>query len=282
MPALVARLVARDAQRVAFFAEQGVAAVAAAEAHDRELLGEVHDEAAVGVEFAGGVQALHEAALAGDALERRPAGARHQDHVDDDVGAVGDLDAAARVGRIDGAHAVGHHVERAALHAALEEVQHLRLGFGGRHPMVVGAGVVLVGGADEGEVLDARDIGGVRAGEEAVRVVRLVQLQQFAALLEIGDESAELVIGAFAPTHGIGLREFPYRGDPLAHGGGHRGQGRQGAGCGGHRGSLGQFGRDDSQVYLPGPGVAPGAPCWPLPKGFFLSDSMLDTRPPTG
>ena len=27
--------------------------------------------------------------------------------------------------------------------------------------------------------------------------------------------------------------------------------------------------------------VGAGALGWPLPKGFFLSDSMLDTRPPT-
>ena len=44
-PALGARLPARDPQRVAFLAEQRVAAVARTEALDRQLLGEMHDEA---------------------------------------------------------------------------------------------------------------------------------------------------------------------------------------------------------------------------------------------
>ena len=237
-PAFVARLVARDAQRMTLFAEQGVAAVAAAEAHDRELFGEVHDEAAVRVELARGVQALHEAALARDALERRATRAGHQDHVDDDIGAVGDLDAAARVGRVDRAHAIRDHVERATLHAALEEAQHLGLGVSRRHPVVVRAGVFPVGGAHEGEVLDTRHIGGMGAGEEAVGVMRLVELLQFAARFEFGDQSAILVVRPFTPVHPFGLRELPYRGDPFAHGGGHRGQGGQGEGCGGHRRSF--------------------------------------------
>ena len=38
-----------------------------------------------------------------DALERGAAHARHDRHVEHDVGAVGDLDAAARVGRVDAA-----------------------------------------------------------------------------------------------------------------------------------------------------------------------------------
>ena len=217
------------------FAEQGVAAVAAAEAHDRELFGEVHDEAAVRIELARGVQALHKAAFARDALERQAARAGHQDHVDDHIGAVGDLDAAARVGRIDGSHAVGDHIERAALHAAFEEPQHLGLGVGGRHPVVVRAGVFPVGGADEGQVLDTSDIRRMRAGEEAVRVVRFVELLQFAARFEFGDQAAALVVGAFTPVDPFGLCELPYRGHPLAHGGGHRGQGGQGKGCGGHQ-----------------------------------------------
>ena len=77
-PALGAGLVAGDAQRMAFLAQQRVAAVAGAEALDRQLFGEVHDEAAFGIQLADGVQAAHElAAVGGDALERRAAHARH-------------------------------------------------------------------------------------------------------------------------------------------------------------------------------------------------------------
>src|SRR5450631_4904118 len=45
-PALGARLPARDAQRMAFLAEQGIAAVARPETHYRQLLREMHDETA--------------------------------------------------------------------------------------------------------------------------------------------------------------------------------------------------------------------------------------------
>ena len=143
-PALAARLPARDAQRVALLAEQRVAAVARADALDREFLGEMHDEAAVGIEVADRVQALDEGAVLLDALQRRRAHARHDAHVEHDVRAVGDLDAAARVGRVDRAHAVGHDVHRAALHAAVEQGIHLAGGLGRVHPVVVRAGVVLV------------------------------------------------------------------------------------------------------------------------------------------
>ena len=219
-PTLVARLIARDAQRVALLAEQRVAAVAAAEALDGELLGEVHDEAAVRVELAGRVQSLDElAALAGDALERRAAGARHQDHVDDHICTIGDLDTAARVRRVDGAHAVGHHIERAALHAALEELAHLGVGLGGRHPMVVRTGVFLVGGADEGQVFDACDIRRMRAGEEAVGEVLVVELLELAARLQLGDQLTVLRVRPLDPMQLRRLRQLAYRGDPLAHGG---------------------------------------------------------------
>ena len=66
-----------------------------------ELLGEMHDEAPVRIELAGGVQALHELAVARDALERGAAHAGHELHVEHHVRAVRDLDAAARERRVD-------------------------------------------------------------------------------------------------------------------------------------------------------------------------------------
>src|SRR6266704_1951688 len=62
-PALGARLPAGDTQRVALLAEQRVAAVTGAEALDRQLLGKVHDETALGIELADGVQPAHEPAV---------------------------------------------------------------------------------------------------------------------------------------------------------------------------------------------------------------------------
>jgi hypothetical protein len=80
---------------VTLLAEQRVAAVAGADALDREFFREVHDEAPIGAQIADRVQAFHERAVTLDPAQRRRAHARHDAHVGDDVGAVGDLDAAA-------------------------------------------------------------------------------------------------------------------------------------------------------------------------------------------
>ena len=60
--------------------------------------GKVHDEPAIRIEIASGMQAADERVVPLDALEGRLAHARHQPHVGGDVGAVRDLDAAAGVG----------------------------------------------------------------------------------------------------------------------------------------------------------------------------------------
>jgi phosphoenolpyruvate carboxykinase (GTP) len=61
--------------------------------------GEVHDEAALRIQLADGVQALHEtAAIGGDALQRRSPGAGHDGHVQHHIGAVGDFHATAGIG----------------------------------------------------------------------------------------------------------------------------------------------------------------------------------------
>ena len=57
-PALGTGLVAGDAQRMTFLAQQRIAAVTGAEALDEQLFGEVHDEATVRIQFAGRVQSL--------------------------------------------------------------------------------------------------------------------------------------------------------------------------------------------------------------------------------
>jgi hypothetical protein len=94
-PPFIARLPARDAQCVTLLAEQRIAAVAGADALDRELFREVHDEAPVRAQVADRVQTLHERAVTLDALQRRRTHARHDAHVDDHIGAVRDLNAAA-------------------------------------------------------------------------------------------------------------------------------------------------------------------------------------------
>ena len=72
--------------------------------------------------------------------EDRRADTRHDSHVDDHICGVGEFDADLRDGRADGPHGEGKDV--------------------GVFPVVGGAGVVPGEGADEGALLDARDVGG--------------------------------------------------------------------------------------------------------------------------
>ena len=88
-PAFLARLPACDAQSVAFLAQQRIAAVAGTEAPDAEFLGEMHDVAPPGIEFADRVHPLYEFALALDTIKRLRTHACHQVHIHRNVGAVG-------------------------------------------------------------------------------------------------------------------------------------------------------------------------------------------------
>ncbi len=217
-PAFLARLPAGDAQRVALLAEQRIAAVARTDRLDRQFLREMHDEALVRIELADRMQTFHErffalaasgplGTLALDARERRRSHARHQPHVGDDVGRVGDLHATARDRRIDRAHAIRNHVQRAALHAAIEQRVDFCVRLRRRHPVIVRTGIVLVRGADEGQMLDARNIGRMRAVQPAVRMRLRVQRDQRAIALHLFDECALFGFGAVAPMDSVRLRE---------------------------------------------------------------------------
>ena len=232
-PAFRACLPARHAQRVALLAEQRVAAVAGAVALDRELLRKVHDEAPVRVELPGRVQPAHKRVLARDALECLASGAGHDQHVDGDVGAVGDLDAAARERRVDRAHAVGNHVQRASAHAPAEQLTHLGMRGLRFHPVVVRAGVVLRAGADVGQVLDPRHVGRIGAVQVAVRIGLRIELEQLSFAHQGAGERLALGPGALAPVHALRLRQLRDRIDPVRDGTAqlrHRNRQRRGSG----------------------------------------------------
>ncbi len=215
-----------DAQREALLAEQRVAAVARAVRPDRRLLGEVDDVLVLvvarprhvglarGERRADGVQAAHEVAVA-ERVEHGAPHARHDPHADGDVGRVGELHADVGDRGADRAHAERDHVERAAAHRpAVERGQRL-LHLARRHPVVGGAGVVLLRAADEGAILDARDVARVGAAEVRVRPLLLVQADEGAALDHLGAEAVVLLLGAVAPVHGVRLAELDHLVDPL-------------------------------------------------------------------
>jgi hypothetical protein len=203
-PSLVARLPARDPERMALLAQERIAAVARAEALDLERLGKMHDEPAIRVELPDRVQALHEVAFARDAPQGSVAHSRHELHVGCDISAVGDLDAAARVGRVEGTHAVRDHVHRAPAHAALEKRVELASRLGRRHPVVVRARVFLPFRTDEGQVLDARDVRGIRAVQVTAGKTVGIELQEIARAQHLADQLAVLPVGTVAPVDLVG------------------------------------------------------------------------------
>ena len=167
----------------------------------------MHDETAVRVELADRVQAAHEGAVTADALQSRATHTGHDAHVDHDVGAVGDLHAAARVGRINRAHAIGHDIERAPLHAALVQGVHLGMGLGRRHPVVVRTGVFLLAGADEGQVLHAGDVARVGTRQVAVREGFRVERLQFLSCDQFIAQHSHFGRRAVTPVDVVGLGE---------------------------------------------------------------------------
>ena len=166
-------------RREALLAEQRVAAVARAVRPDLARLREVDDVLLVvarpghillpGRERrADAVHAGHDALhVLVDLLEDRQADARHDPHVDDDVGRVGQLHADLRHRRADRPHAERQHVHRPAAHAAVEQLLQLAAHLERVHPVVGRAGGVLRQRADEGAVLDAGDIARRRSGRSS-------------------------------------------------------------------------------------------------------------------
>ena len=139
--------------------------------------------------------------------------ARHDPHVDDDVGTVGQLDADMRDRAAQRAHGERHDVKRPPAHAVREEsvqrAPHVR----GCHPVIGRAGVVPRFAADERAVLDPRDVGRIRAGEVAAGAPDRIEPGQRAGGDHLGAQAIVFGLAAVAPKDAVRARQ---RGD-LAH-----------------------------------------------------------------
>src|SRR5712692_691150 len=130
----------------------------------------MRDVAAHGIQIAEGVQAGNEIGRRADAVQSDFAHARHDAHIGDDVGTVGDFHACFADWGIHRAHDIGHDVHGAAAHGAIEERTDFVPGGAGIYPVVGGTGILFFRGADEGEVLGAGDVIGTAAMQVTVRV----------------------------------------------------------------------------------------------------------------
>ena len=73
------------------------------------------------------MQARNERAVRAELVQHRLAHARHDAHVDDDIGRIGNFNADFADGRIQRPHRERNHIHRPALHAALEQAEQLLL-----------------------------------------------------------------------------------------------------------------------------------------------------------
>ena len=154
-----------------------------------------------GFKLADRMQSLHELAVARDAIERRATHARHQLHVEHDVGAVGDLDSATRERRIDRPHAIRNDVKRAPLHAAGEQGIHFGMRLLRGKPRIVRSGIFPLSGAHVGDVLDACHVRGIRAIQIASRKALGIERQQLFARHQLAGERLIFGLAPVAPVN---------------------------------------------------------------------------------
>lgn len=174
-PALITSKDGSNAERKALLAEQSVTTVARAEGPDGALLGEVSnagvlrvarprhvlDASAVGLNGKGHtdrVDARHEETIVAKNLENGSAHTSHDAHVDADVGRVGDLHTDLGDVRADGSHGEWDDIHRATNHATIEELGEALLHDTRVDPVIGWASVGLLLRADEGKLLDTRNI----------------------------------------------------------------------------------------------------------------------------
>ena len=218
-PSLVASHGGGDTQGKALLAEQGIAAITGAIAHDQSVLREVRD---VGILRGAGpgdillscregrsdrMEAFHKFASLGNLVVNLRTHPCHGAHVRYDVGAIRDLDAVLGDRRADRTHAEGHHIESASLHASLQEAIELSPHHGRIAPVIGGAGILFGFAADESALLDASHIAGITADKQ--RVGSLVGIEPKAGTGTDDTITHQLVLGsaAVAPEDRLRLRQ---------------------------------------------------------------------------
>ena len=207
-PALVLGLVGGNAQGEALFAQQHVSAVAGVYADDVVILREVADVALLLVDVYLAVQALYPVGAVAQHVQNLLAGAGHDGHVQHHVDGVGDFHADLGQRRAHGAHGVGDDVHGAALVAAPGNVEQHLIGLLGVHPVVGGASVLFLAGADEGAALHPGHVVDSGAVVVAVRQLLLVQLDHLAGLAGLAAQVLNLLFRAIDPHHLVGRNQL--------------------------------------------------------------------------
>ena len=106
----------------------------------------------------------------------------HDPHIEDDIGAVGQLDADFTERGADRPHRERDNIHCPPLHAILENVTRAPIAFVRQQPVIGRAGVAFIPGADIGQMLGAGDVIEGGAVVNAAGQFFLVELDQLAGL----------------------------------------------------------------------------------------------------
>ncbi len=209
-PAFAAGADARQPERMTLLSKQGVAAVTGADAPDQVLVRKMADIAALGIEISGAMQAAHEFGGGAKMIQRDLADAAHDPHIDDDVNAVGHLNAHLAERRADRAHQIRHHVHRPAFHRAAEDRLNFCLGVLGGHPVVGRPSVLLPGRANKSQVFDTRNITRIAPRKVTAGKLLPIEFSEDARPFGLANHPPALLLRTIAPEHPVRLRQFSH------------------------------------------------------------------------
>jgi hypothetical protein len=139
----------------------------------------------------------------------------HDAGVDDDVSAIGALDADFCEWGIERTHTERDHIHRATFHAAGKFIREDFPHFQWIRPLVGWARFVAAFGADERAFLDSGDIGNGGAGEERVWAFFRIQANKRSLIAKHLGEAIPFILRAIAPINFIGSGECRQLVDPF-------------------------------------------------------------------
>ena len=227
-PSLVARHDRGDAQGQAFLAQQRIAAIARTVRPDLARFREVHDPffrvagpargfLAGGQRCAHRMHARNKVAVLPEHVKHRAPHAGHDLHAHNHIGRIREFDADVGDGRTQRPHRERHHVQCAAAHATVEQPIQRAAHFRRCNPIVGRACVVLLLAADEGALLDPRNVGRIRQSQVRIRA----QLGIEALHHSRGDHFLAQTLVFFqrtvAPHDALRLGELRHLRDPLLY-----------------------------------------------------------------
>jgi len=143
-----------------------------------------------------------------------PSHARHEMHIDDDIGRVGQLDTNMCNGRSERPHGKWNDIQRTSAHRPIKKSRKGRAHLCRRVPIVRRASIVLAFGTDIGPVLDARNIRRVRPCEIGIGARRRIELFQSPGRNHFRAQPVILFFRTVAPVNLIGFDQRYHLRDP--------------------------------------------------------------------